>query len=474
MTANTIGVAGLGQEHSRLSARLASLTELTRMAAARSGSDGFSQDLLTDAEALLRRSGERMRMSGSHTVVALAGGTGSGKSSLFNALAGAAFSPAGVMRPTTKHSHACVWGMDGAAPLLDWLGVQRRHRYARASALSEGEASLTGLLLLDLPDHDSVVTGSAALVDRLVKMADMLVWVLDPLKYADASVHRRYLVPLAGHAAVTTVVLNQADTLPADQVADCAADLRRLLDAEGLLETPVLVTSAATGAGLQELRRTLAASVAERRAVSDRIAFDIDALLERFAVYAGDSVPGWLPPAEPALQLPAAPAAGRSGREAGPASPARPSWEQDRWGDEGLGAAAPAWPDVARTDPRRRLRSAAGRRPVKRIRRGKTPRRTAGRPSAGIDPLSVCPPGSGRDADRRLREGRRGGRRDRDAERRPRAAGRELHRLAARAAGRPPAPGRAGSGAQAAGWRSGRHGAGAASRYRQRDHRVRR
>src|SRR6266700_2163416 len=55
-----------------------------------------------------------------------------------------------------------------------------RHRYGRASALDEGEASLTGMLLLDLPDHDSVVTGSAALVDRLVKQADMLVWVLDP------------------------------------------------------------------------------------------------------------------------------------------------------------------------------------------------------------------------------------------------------------------------------------------------------
>ena len=97
--------------------------------------------------------------------------------------------------------------MEGAAPRLDWLGAQRRHRYARASALDDGEALLTGMLLLDLPDHDSVVTGSAALVDRLVKLTDMLVWVLDPLKYADASVHRRYLVPLAGHASVTTVVL---------------------------------------------------------------------------------------------------------------------------------------------------------------------------------------------------------------------------------------------------------------------------
>jgi GTP-binding protein EngB required for normal cell division len=360
VTANTIGMTGLG--YSRLPARLASLTELTRLAAGRAGSEGFSQELVTDAETLLRRSGERMRMSASHTVVALAGGTGSGKSSLFNALAGAAFSPAGVMRPTTKHLHACVWGMEGAAPLLDWLSVQRRHRYGRASALDEGEASLTGLLLLDLPDHDSVVTGSAAMVDRLVKLVDMLVWVLDPLKYADASVHQRYLVPLAGHAAVTTVVLNQADTLSPDQVADCSADLRRLLDAEGLLETPVLVTSAATGAGLDELRRTLADVVAARRAASDRIAADIDALLERFAVYAGDSVPGWRPPAAQVSATPVADAAAVVISEPGAASsglPERPPWEQEGWvdsdGAEDLGvtaqASSPPWPDATRTNP---------------------------------------------------------------------------------------------------------------------------
>ncbi len=325
MIANTIGVTGLA--HPRLPARLAALQELTKLGSARTGSEGFSQALLTEAETLLRRSGERMRMSASHTVVALAGGTGCGKSSLFNALAGANFSPAGVTRPTTKHSHACVWGMEGAAPLLDWLGVQRRHRYARASALDHGEASLTGMLLLDLPDHDSVVTGSAALVDRLVKLADMLVWVLDPLKYADASVHRRYLVPLAGRAMVTTVVLNQVDTLSPDQAADCASDLRRLLDSEGLSETQVLVTSATTGVGLNELRRVLAGAVAARRAASDRITADIDAMLERFAVYAGDSVPGWLPPAASVPLLSAAP-------DAAPPEPAstrvsdRPPWEQ--------------------------------------------------------------------------------------------------------------------------------------------------
>ncbi len=342
MTSNTIGVTGLPS--ATLPVRLASLTELTRIGSRRTGADGFSPELLAEAETLLRRSGERMRMSASHTVVALAGGTGSGKSSLFNALAGANFSPAGVMRPTTKHSHACVWGMEGAAPLLDWLNVQRRHRYGRASALDEGEASLTGLLLLDLPDHDSVVTGSAALVDRLVKLVDMLVWVLDPLKYADAAVHRRYLVPLAGHAAVTMVVLNQIDTLSPDQATDCEADLRRLLDAEGLIETSILVTSALTGAGLDELRLSLATAVATRRAAVDRIAADIDALLDRFDVYSGDPVPGWLPPesAGPTVSsaLSGAGPATAAGVASEPAPASRPPWERpDGDGHPGNGAA---------------------------------------------------------------------------------------------------------------------------------------
>jgi GTP-binding protein EngB required for normal cell division len=341
VTTNTIGVTGL--PNAQLPARLASLTELTKIGSGRAGADGFSQELLTESEMLLRRSGERMRMSASHTVVALAGGTGSGKSTLFNALSGANFSPAGVTRPTTKHSHACVWGMEGAGPLLDWLGVQRRHRYARASALDEGESTLTGLLLLDLPDHDSVVSGSAALVDRLVKMVDMLVWVLDPLKYADASVHRRYLVPLAGHASVTSVVLNKVDTLSPDQGADCESDLRRLLDAEGLTETQVLVTSAITGAGLGELSRVLAGAVAARRAATDRIEADVDVLLERFAVYAGDSVPGWQPPEPVALSAVGPQVISAVGAEPPPVA-ARPPWERAE-DEENAGNGHPPYPD---------------------------------------------------------------------------------------------------------------------------------
>jgi GTP-binding protein EngB required for normal cell division len=271
-----------------LSARLTALARLVQIGTARSGDSGFSKQLLGDAEALLVRAGERLRLSSVHTVVALAGGTGSGKSSLFNRLAGAEFSTVGVTRPVTKDVHACVWGVAGSGSLLEWLAVPRRYRYARASALDRGEASLTGLVLLDLPDHDSVVTQASGLVDRLVGLADLMVWVLDPQKYADAAVHRRFLVPLGGHSEVLAVVLNQSDTLSAGQIEDCVGDLRRLLDSERLHEVQILVTSAATEAGLDELRKLLINAVSARRAASARISADADDIVARFVQYAGD------------------------------------------------------------------------------------------------------------------------------------------------------------------------------------------
>ncbi len=270
-----------------LSGRLTALARVIQIGAARGGPEGFSQPLLAEAEQLVARAGERLRLSPGHTVAVLAGGTGSGKSSLFNQMAGADFSAVGVIRPFTKDPHACVWGMDGAGPLLEWLGIPHRNRYARSSALSEGEASLRGLILIDLPDHDSVAAGAAVETNRLVGLADLMLWVLDPQKYADASVHRHYLTPLAGHSSVIAVVLNQADLLSPEQAEDCVTDLTRLLDSEGLHDARILVTSARTGEGLDDLRKVLADTVTERRAATDRIAADLDAMAERFVPYAG-------------------------------------------------------------------------------------------------------------------------------------------------------------------------------------------
>jgi hypothetical protein len=305
------GASGRGGE---LSARLSALARLIQIGSRRSGGDGISPKLIDDASDLLARAGERLRLSSSHTVVALAGGTGSGKSSLFNRIAGADFSTVGVTRPVTRDVHACVWGVSGSGPLLEWLGVPRRYRYARASALDGGEQSMAGLVLLDLPDHDSVMAHATDQVDQLVELADLMIWVLDPQKYADAAVHRRFLVPMAGHAEVLAVVLNQSDVLAPDQVEDCVNDLRRLLDAEELHDVQILVTSASTGAGVGSLLNLLADTVSARRAASARIAADVDAIVRRFEPYgSGDA------------GAPAASAAATTTAAAPPASPGRGS-----------------------------------------------------------------------------------------------------------------------------------------------------
>ncbi len=278
-------IARAGRE---LSARLGALARMVQIGSARSGPDGISRELLDDATALLTRAGQRLQLSSAHTVVALAGGTGSGKSSLFNRLAGADFSTVGVTRPVTRDVHACVWGVSGSGALLEWLGVPRRFRYARASALDSGERAMTGLVLLDMPDHDSVMAHASEQVDHLVELADLMIWVLDPQKYADAAVHRRFLVPLAGHSEVLAVVLNQSDVLSPEQVEDCVHDLRRLLDSEELHDVQILVTSANSGAGIETLRSLLIETVTARRAAAARIAADTDAMVARFAPYAGE------------------------------------------------------------------------------------------------------------------------------------------------------------------------------------------
>ena len=244
------------------------------------GEGRLDDALLAPARELSRRAGERMRLSGTHTVVALAGATGSGKSSLFNALAGAQVSLPGVRRPTTSVAHAAVWDAAGAGPLLDWLEIPRRHAL-------EPQDDLRGLVLLDLPDHDSTEVAHRLEVDRLVALVDVLVWVLDPQKYADAAIHDRYLRPLARHGDVMVVVLNQVDRLAPGDVPDAVADVRRLLADDGLPDVPVLPVSATAGTGLDRLRDVLTGAVAAHRAALRRIAADLDTVSATLAAVVG-------------------------------------------------------------------------------------------------------------------------------------------------------------------------------------------
>ncbi|MDQ3113252.1 MAG: 50S ribosome-binding GTPase, partial [Actinomycetota bacterium] len=245
-------------------------------------------EVVEASRGVVSRAGDRLRLSPDHTIVALAGATGSGKSSLFNAIAGLDLATVGVRRPTTSTPLACVWGSAGAGALLEWLGIARRHQVMRSSVLEDAEVSeLQGLVLLDLPDHDSTASSHRLEVQRLVELVDLVVWVLDPQKYADSALHDDFLRPLASHAGVMVFVLNQADQLSRPDVAACEADLRALLDGDGLGRSPVLVTSARTGLGLGRLRALLAERVLTRRSYVARVSADLAVAADALAEHTG-------------------------------------------------------------------------------------------------------------------------------------------------------------------------------------------
>jgi len=236
--------------------------------------------VVDEAAEIVERAASRLRLSAEHTVVAIAGATGSGKSSTFNALTGLELSAVGVRRPTTSWATACVWGSEGAPELLEWLGIPQRHQITRDSMLDtrrEGHA-LQGTVLLDLPDHDSTEVSHHLEVDRLVKLADLLVWVLDPQKYADAALHDRYLKKMALHKDVMVVVLNHIDTVPEEKRQGMVDDVRRILEGDGLAGVPVLTISARNGWGVDELTQQIATKVAQKKVARKRLEADLKAV----------------------------------------------------------------------------------------------------------------------------------------------------------------------------------------------------
>ncbi len=221
------------------------------------------------------------------TVAALAGGTGSGKSTLFNALTELDFADAGEIRPTTEQATACVWNAD-ASHLLDMLGVNANRRISHESILTAGSDPMDGLVLLDLPDHDSIAVGHSMMVDRLLPMVDVLVWVLDPQKYADHLIHESYLAAMRARKDHMIVVLNQVDTIPAAGYDALVADVIRLLEEDGLEGVPVHAASALNHEGLEPIRQALRDAVQTTEAGIATAQAELDAIRRRLAVSVGD------------------------------------------------------------------------------------------------------------------------------------------------------------------------------------------
>lgn len=299
------------------------------------GEGRVPETVLLDAAETLERLSQRRELSTEHTVIGFFGATGSGKSTLFNAIAGQNIALSAPTRPTTSTVQAAIWEAEGSEELLDWLGIDKRV-YPQTQALAaEGETTegnkadgnnkaaggatapnavtepapglfnrirravggrgemrtrTGGLILLDMPDFDSVTTTNRDLAARMMRYVDVLVWVVDPQKYADAVIHRDFMVPLAASGAQALCVLNQADKLAPAEVPAVLASLTRLLQAEGteahLLAAPIAV-SARTGEGVDVLRDLLAQVAAAKSLSLQRTDAQLRATASQLRTYAG-------------------------------------------------------------------------------------------------------------------------------------------------------------------------------------------
>ena len=252
--------------------------------------DGIAPGPAVDStRELLSRIDHRRALSAEHTVIGLFGATGSGKSSLLNALVGKDIARAAVRRPTTSAPLAAVLGDAGSEALLDWLEVEERHALGEDTALARAvaapkrgrrarraaEDAAPGVVLLDLPDLDSVESAHRDIAERMTGMVDVIVWVTDPQKYADALLHHEFVRPFAGHDAVTVLVLNQVDRLRESEREGVLASLSAIARADGLEDAPVLAASAETGEGIEELREHLLAVARSREASAQRHRADV-------------------------------------------------------------------------------------------------------------------------------------------------------------------------------------------------------
>jgi GTPase Era involved in 16S rRNA processing len=244
-----------------LSASLAALDDAVDAAAALALDTARARQVLADAR-------RRLGFEGSAYVLAFVGGTGVGKSSLLNALAGTVVSTASARRPTTGTPLAWVAesAREETGPLLGWLDVRevRDHR----------NAVFADVAILDLPDVDSTTPEHRARVDELLPRVDAVVWVADPEKYRDAVLHDDYLRRWAPRLARQLVVLNKADRIGAD-AERLREHLAATLRAEGIENVGVAVTSATRAGDAHELRDWIVDGVEAKRVIVERVATEL-------------------------------------------------------------------------------------------------------------------------------------------------------------------------------------------------------
>ncbi|MFM8330245.1 MAG: GTPase [Candidatus Methylumidiphilus sp.] len=171
--------------------------------------------------ALENRSPASLFEAGAHRplVAAFFGGTGVGKSSLLNRLAGAPIARAGVERPTSREVSIYLHESLHLRQLPDGFPVERV-RVARHT-----DEKRRQVLWIDMPDIDSTEASNRDLVADWLPHIDVLIYVVSPERYRDDKGWRLLREHVREHAWL--FVINQWDRGQAAQIEDFAKLLRQ-------------------------------------------------------------------------------------------------------------------------------------------------------------------------------------------------------------------------------------------------------
>ncbi len=114
--------------------------------------------------------------------ICIIGGTGAGKSLLFNSLVGSRFSEVGVRRPCTRGAVIC--SPSASVNILRELGKEWAIDGTTRIVTSDREY-LANIILVDTPDFDSVEKDNVIISDRFFILSDVILFVASEEKYAD-------------------------------------------------------------------------------------------------------------------------------------------------------------------------------------------------------------------------------------------------------------------------------------------------
>ncbi len=195
----------------------------------------LDEDQIDSTASLAKTARARLAYPDDLIIAALAGGTGSGKSSILNAISGEEMADVGGVRPTTSEPLAVAepGRIGSVSGYLDELGIE----------VVPAASAPSWLVLVDLPDTDSVEVEHRHLVETLLPSIDVVVWVADPEKYRDESLHS-LIRRLTAHEGQMVFVLNQVDRLSEEGRAQVVADFGVSLGEDGLADPTVIATAA--------------------------------------------------------------------------------------------------------------------------------------------------------------------------------------------------------------------------------------